>query len=301
MSNRQTVLALGFFDGLHIGHAALVNKAKQRAAELQADPAVLTFDVHPDTFVKKEPVELINSADDRKYIAKRYFDIEKLLYLHFNEETMHLPWQTFMENVVETYSTVHFVIGHDFCCGYRGEGKAEILREWCHRNGIGCDIIAPVLKDGIIISSSYIRELIRNGEVKKASEFLGHPHLLTDTVRTGFRIGRTMDFPTINMQFAEGVLTPKYGVYISCTRVQGKVLPSVTNIGLRPTFHGNHVTVETHLLDFSGDLYGETACVEFYEFLRPEQKFDNAEALMKQIQADVAKTKEYYLSNPTEA
>jgi len=294
MKQENTVIALGFFDGLHRGHAALLDRAKQRAAELGAEPAVLTFDIHPDTFVKKTQVELLNSAEDRRYIARRFFDIEKLFYIHFNNETMHLPWQEFIQDVQKTYHAVHFVIGHDFSCGYQGTGTAERIRGWCAAAGIGCDVIDAVVHDGIVVSSTYVRELIRNGEMDRATEFLGHPHLLTDTVRTGFRLGRTMDFPTINMQLKEGVLEPRRGVYASRVILDDGTHPAVTNVGRRPTFNGERTTVETHILDYSADLYGQLACVEFCRFLRDERKFDSPEALSRQIRMDAEMTREYF-------
>ena len=296
MKQGNTVIALGFFDGLHRGHAALLERAKLRAAQLGAEPAVLTFDIHPDTFVKKTQVELLNSAEDRRYIAQRFFGIEKLFYIHFNRETMCLPWQEFIEDVQQTYHAVHFVIGHDFSCGYRGAGTAERIRDWCGSAGIGCDVIDAVVHDGLVVSSTYIRELIRKGEVERAEEFLGHPHLLTDTVRTGFRLGRTMDFPTINMQLDEGVLEPRRGVYASRVILDDGVHMAVTNVGRRPTFNGERTTVETHILDYSADLYGKQACVEFCRFLRDERKFESPEALSRQIRFDTEMTREFFNS-----
>ena len=286
MGERKTVIALGYFDGIHIGHGALLNKAKERAGQLGAEPAVLTFDNHPDTFVKKVPVELINSAADRVYIIRKYYGIQQVFFLHFNDKTMRMDWKVFLEKIIETYGVVHFVVGHDFHFGYKGLGTAEVLQDYCAEQGLGCDVIPAVKKEDIIISSTYIRQLITAGEMERANAFLGHPHILTDTIRSGFRIGRTIEAPTINMQLQEHVIVPRHGVY--ATRV---LLPdgghfAVTNVGIRPTFNGERVTVETNILDFDGDLYGQPACVEFYRFLRPEQKFASAEALMAQIKQD---------------
>ena len=294
MDQKKTVIALGFFDGLHLGHAALLERAKLRASELGAEPAVLTFDVHPDTLIKNEPVALLNSAEDRRYIAKRFFGIEKLLYIHFDAETMRLPWQAFMENVSRAYGAVHYIIGHDFSCGHRGQGTAALVRDWCAEHAIGCDVIPPVTHGGILVSSTYIRALIRDGEMERAAEFLGHPHLLTDRVRTGFRIGRTMDFPTINMAFEEGVLVPRRGVYASRVLLPDGEHGAVTNIGMRPTFDGHRITVETHILDYAADLYGQRVCVEFCRFLRPERKFDTVDALRAQIRNDSEQARAYF-------
>ena len=298
MNERKTVIALGFFDGLHRGHAALLERAKARAEELGADSAILTFDVHPDTFVKGAGVELLNSAADRGYIARRFFGMERIFYIHFAADTVRMPWQDFMEDVRRRYNAVCFVIGHDFNCGWRGEGTAEKIAAWCAARSLGCDVIAPVTLGGVIVSSSHIRTLLRAGDMDGAADFLGHPHLLTDTVRTGFRIGRTMDYPTVNMRFEEGVLVPPHGVYIS--RVcfpDGASRGAVTNIGVRPTFDGARVTVETHILDYSADLYGERLCVELLRFRRPERRFDGPDALRAQIKEDVAAAREYFKQN----
>jgi len=289
MTEKKRVLALGFFDGIHVGHAALMEQTLRVAKKLGAEPAVLTFDEHPDTFVKKTRVELINSAADRSYILSRFFGIENVYFIHFNEQTMRMDWKEFIESIIAAYGAVHFVVGHDFCFGYKGLGTAKTLSEYCAENGLGCDIISPVIMDGVIVSSTYIRGLLKEGQVERANTFLGHPHLLTDTVRSGFRIGKSaLDAPTINMSFDDGVLVPKWGVYASRVLLPGGEYMGVTNIGIRPTFGGERVTVETNILDYSADLYGQRACVELHAFIRPERKFESAEALMYQIKRDCA-------------
>ena len=287
MAESKKVMALGFFDGIHIGHAALMQRAKAAAAALGAEPAVLTFDIHPDTFVRGENVELINSAADRRYILSRWFGIENVYFVHFNEQTMRMHWQDFIENIIDTYNAVHFVVGHDFCFGYKGQGTAKVLAEYCREHGLGCDIIEPVKRDGVVVSSTIIRSLLSEGEMAKANEYLGHPHVLTDSVRTGYRIGRsTLDAPTINMVFSEGVLIPRRGVYATRVVLPEGEFDAVTNIGVRPTFGGDRVTVETNILDYSADLYGKMVSVLFVDFIRPERKFDSAAELMAQIKRD---------------
>lgn len=292
MEKKKTVIAMGYFDGIHIGHGALLNKAKERAAQLGAEPAVLTFDNHPDTFVKKEPVELINSPTDRRYIIGKYYGIKNVFFLHFNELTMRMPWQEFIEQIIATYGAVYFVVGHDFKFGFKGQGTTEVLKSYCENHGLGCDIIPAVKKENIIISSTYIRSLIAEGNMERACEFLGHPHVLTDVIRTGFRIGRTMEAPTINMRFQENVIIPRWGVYATRVLLADGEHMAVTNVGTRPTFDGDRVTVETNILSFDGDLYGQNCCVEFYSFLRPEIKFESPAALMEQIRRDAEKARE---------
>ena len=286
MEHKKTVIAMGYFDGIHIGHGALLNRAKEVAVSLGAEPAVLTFDTHPDTFVKKQAVELINSPTDRRYVIEKYYGITNVFFVHFNERIMRMPWQDFLEQVIDTYGAVHFVVGHDFTFGFKGQGTAEILKNYCRENALGCDVIPAVKKENIIISSTYIRSLIAQGEMERACSFLGHPHVLTDVIRSGFHIGRTMEAPTINMRFQENVIIPRCGVYATKVLLEEGEYMAVTNVGTRPTFNGDRITVETNILSFDGDLYGQNCCVEFYHFLRPEIKFDSPEALMAQIRMD---------------
>ena len=297
MKEQKTVLAFGFFDGLHVGHAALMERAKERAAALGATAAVLTFDNHPDTFVHGTPVELLNSARDRDYILRRFFGIDRVYYIHFNAETMRMDWREFLEHTVAQYHVAHFVVGHDFRFGDLGLGTAALLREYCAAHGLGCDVIPAVLRDGAVVSSTRIRELVRTGEIGKANELLGHPHLLTDRVRSGFRLGRTMDYPTVNMRFEEGVLIPRRGVYAARVVLpDGTPKTAVTNVGVRPTFtdKGNDVTVESHIFDYDADLYGQRLTVEFHAFLRPERPFASAEELSAQIGRDAMAAKKYF-------
>ena len=188
------------------------------------------------------------------------------------------------------------VAGHDFHFGYKGEGNPERLRALCGQLGIGCDIIPKVEKDHITISSTYIRTLIAQGEMERANQFLGHPHTLTDTVAHGKKLGSTLGFPTVNLHFQPGVLVPAHGVY--ATRVyfeNGESRPAVTNIGVRPTVDdGDRVTVEGYILDFHGDLYGQTIRMEFYKRLRGERKFDSLEALKAEVMHNAQQTKEYF-------
>ena len=293
MTEQKRVIALGFFDGVHLGHAELLNTTKRRAAEYGLLPSVLSFDVHPDTLIYHRPVPLINSAADREGLIRRCFGIENVIFLHFSRHMMETPWREFLDSLIDELKIAWIVIGHDFCCGYRGEGKAELIRDYCAAKGVGCDILPALCQDGRVISSSWIRELIADGEIIKANELLGHPHTLSDFVHSGYHLGRKLGTPTINMFFSESVLVPCYGVYV--TRVfldGGESYSAVTNIGVRPSVSNEgKVSVESHLLDFSGGLYGRQARVEFYDFLRPEKKFDSFELLSEQIKKDAEKAR----------
>ena len=300
MTDRKRAMALGFFDGVHIGHAALLDKTKQRAAEIDAMPSVLTFDVHPDTLVFNAEVPLINSAIGRKNIINRCFGIDNVVFIHFNQKVMHMDWREFIDELINELDIAWLVVGHDFCFGYKGLGTAPRLKEYCAEKGVGCDIIEPVCRDGIVVSSTEIRKLIQNGEIEKANEYLGHPHMLSDTVRSGYHLGTKMGTPTINMKIPEGVIIPRHGVYAAKVILDdGSEHISVTNVGVRPTVSdAGAVSVESFILDFDGNLYDKQARVEFFSFLRDERKFDDISSLGEQIKCDAEKARAYFAKNP---
>ena len=305
MADIRRAIALGFFDGVHIGHGALLRKTTERAAKLGITPSVLSFDVHPDKLVFGKDVPLINSALGREEIIRRCYGIDDVIFIHFNQRMMHMPWQEFADTIIDELGLAWIVVGHDFCFGYRGEGTAEKLKAYCEQKGIGCDIIRAVTLDGRIVSSTYIRTLIADGDMEQAARYLGHPHTLQDTVHSGYHLGTKLGAPTINMDFPEGVIVPRHGVYAARVFLEdGSSHIAVANIGVRPTVSdGTRVNVESHLLAFSGNLYGRQARVEFYKFLRDEKKFDDYEELSRQIHRDADAARDYfrqYSSEPSD-
>ncbi len=298
MTERSRAVALGFFDGVHQGHAALLAKVKQRAAEQDLSPAVVTFDVHPDTLVFGKEVPLINSAPEREEIIRRIYGIDETVFLHFNRSLMQMPWQEFIVSLVEELRISAVVVGHDFSFGFMGEGTPERLTAWCAERSISCDVIPAVRVDGRIVSSTEIRTLIAEGEIEEANRLLGHPHTLSDVIHSGYHLGTRLGSPTINMAFPAGVIIPRHGVY--ATRVfldDDTDYIAVTNVGVRPTVSDEaRVSVESHLLDFEGNLYGRHARVEFCHFQRPEKKFETVEELSKQIKEDAAETRFWFTS-----
>ncbi len=293
----RTVIALGFFDGVHRGHGALLQKTVQRAGELGAEPVVFTFDRPPKEVVTGQPVYLINSAEDRQGLIRRLYGIERVILAPFDHEMMTMSWEDFVTKLLaERCGAVHLVAGHDHRFGHRNAGNAQLLREKCARLGLGCDIIPEVTYDGITVSSTYIRTLVEAGDVERAAEFLGHRHCLSRTVEHGQRIGRTIGIPTVNLTMPPHVLAPAHGVYI--TRVylpDGRSFAGVTNVGTRPTVSDSAaVSVETYLLDFDGDLYGQTIRLDFCRRLRSERKFPSLEELRQQIQANIDETRAYF-------
>ncbi len=299
----QTVIALGFFDGVHRGHGALLEKAVQRARELGAEPVVFTFDRPPKEVVTGKPVFLINSPEDRRGLVKRLYGIERIILAPFDREMMTLPWDAFVEQkLVRELNAVHLVAGHDHRFGHKNQGTPQLLQEKCRELGLGCDIIPKVEIDGITVSSTYIRELVESGDVETAARFLGHRHCMTQTVGHGQRLGRTIGIPTVNLTVPGHVLTPKFGVYVSRVYLpDGRSCAGVTNVGTRPTVsQGDAVSVETFLLDFDGDLYGQDIRLEYCKRLRGEVKFDSLEALREEIQKNIRQTRAYFEENGAE-
>ncbi len=298
MEQAKRVIALGFFDGVHLGHAALLKTAVKRAAELDAVPAALTFDRHPDEVILSgSRTPLINSAADREGLMRRLYGVEEVLFARFDRALMRMDWRDFVTGyLARERGAVHLVAGHDFRFGYRGEGTPQRLKALCAELGLGCDIVPRVELDGVTVSSTYIRSLIAQGEVEEAARFLGHPHVLSGPVIHGRGLGHQMGTPTANLALPEGVLSPAFGVY-ACRAVlpDGTVRPAVTNVGVRPTVSDAHtVSVEPWILDFGGDLYGRTIRLEFHRQLRPERKFASVEELRAAILQNAAQTRAYF-------
>lgn len=296
MSEVKRAIALGFFDGVHIGHGALLSKTKERAEQIGGIPSVLSFDVHPDNLVFGVNVPLINSAAGRKEIIRRCYGIDNVVFIHFNKHVMQMPWEEFAADIIEKLNIGWIVCGHDFNFGHKGQGTAVKLKEYCEARGIGCDIISAVNLDGLTVSSTHIRALVAEGKMEEARRYLGHPHCLVDTVHSGYHLGTKMGTPTINMRFPDGVIIPRHGVYAAKVYLEdGSSHVAVTNIGVRPTVSDeNTVSVESHLLDYSGNLYGSQARVEFYSFIRPEMKFADFRELGEQIKRDAQTAREYF-------
>ena len=294
---KKRVIALGFFDGIHIGHSALMRRTIEIGETKDLIPSVITFDSHPLSLVSGKAVPLINSPEDRAGLIHRVFNIDDIVFLHFDKQTSRMPWDDFINNIIKDFGARHLVAGYDFHFGSGGVGNSVLLKQKCDELSVGCDIIPEVKYDGITSSSTYIRELISSGDMERANTFLGHPHVLTDIVRYGYRLGRKLGTPTINMRFDEGVLLPAFGVYATLVYLEdGSEHVGVTNIGVRPTIDSSNgmVTAETHILNYQGNLYGRQVRIEFYKRLRPEIKYDSTSELKAQIMKDCDCAQEFF-------
>ena len=301
MSQQEKVIALGFFDGVHLGHGALLRRTAEEAKRRGVASAVFTFDRPPKEVVTGIPCPLINSQEDRAGLVRRLYGVEQVIIAPFNAEMMKTPWDTFVtETLVKHLRAVHLVAGHDHRFGYKNAGNPALLTEKCRALGIGCDIIPKVELDGVTVSSTFIRSLLAAGDAETAERYLGHPHILTQEVRHGRQIGRTIGVPTVNMTAPERVMTPAHGVYAAAAVLpDGSRRIAVTNVGNRPTVNnGGDVTVESWILDFDGDLYGKPVRIEFHRRIRGEIRFPSLEALRGQIAADADAVRAYFRRHP---
>ena len=284
--NESTVIALGFFDGVHRGHGALLKMAVRRAQERGCRSAAFTFDRSPREFVTGKPVPLLTTPSERANIIRTQYGVQEVFVEPFDRNMMTMPWEDFIsELLVRKYHAVHLVAGHDFRFGHKNEGDVEKLRSYCAAHGLGCDIIPRVEKDGVTVSSTYIRSLLEAGEVRRAAEFLGHYFSVEGTVRHGEGIGKKSLFPTANLIPEEHIIALKRGVYATRAHLpNGETCVGVTNVGVRPTVSDkNTVTIETYLVGFDGDLYGQKLQLDFFDYLREEKKFSSTQELHDMI------------------
>ena len=308
MNNQRRVIALGFFDGVHLGHGALLRRVSERARELDAVPCAFTFDSSPAAALTGREVPLLTGVGDRTALMNRLYGIREVIVAPF-AQMQNMDWWDFVADYLQKeHRAVHVVAGHDFHFGWKGRGDPERLAAECARLGMGCDIIPRVELDGITVSSTHIRTLVAEGDMEEAARFLGHSHVLSGPVVHGNEIGRTIGVPTANLIVPKGVVTPAFGVYAARVWVcpdypdhqaylpgEGPYL-AVTNVGVRPTVNPtlSGVTVEPWILDYSGDLYGRTVWVEFHKQLRGERKFASVDELKAAILENAAQTRAYF-------
>lgn len=292
----KTIYALGFFDGVHIGHLALLKACRRLAEETGCKAAAVTFSSHPDTLVQGVTPKLINTIEDRVHLLKNA-GMDDVVVLPFDKKMQTMPWQEFLTCLVESYGAAGLVCGHDFRFGNRGKGNADLLAAYCKDNNMSFTVVPEQTLDGITVSSTHIRNLLEKGAMEEAGKFLGHPHILSGEVVSGRKLGRTLGIPTANLALPEETAMLPFGVYACKAMVDGQTYLAVTNIGNRPTVGGHRVTVEPWLLDFDGDLYGRHLSLAFYAFLRCEKKFPSLDALKEEISKNALQTRKFFENN----
>lgn len=285
-------LTIGNFDGLHLGHQNLITKLVQTCSKKNLTSAVLTFNPHPVQILRPQENYLINSYNDRAEMIKE-LDVNEIYEISFDRDFSTLDPLDFFEKYILTIPNLKLVIlGHDFCFGSQKSGDSKFLKELCEARQIEGIIHVPFLFENEIVSSSLIRKLIDLGDVDRAGDLLNRPYFISGTVVKGDGRGRKIGFPTANINFEPSLKVPANGVYVTRVQIQNMLFDSVTNIGFAPTFKDSpSLAVETHILDFCNDIYGESITVHFYKKLRDEKKFESVNDLITQIKLDVEQSK----------
>ncbi len=281
MSEIQSVAVFGTFDGLHMGHRAVLNAA---LAFKDLSPVAITFDEPPKRFVSGDFTPMLMSSDRKKELL-RELGFKTIEVLDF-EEIKNKPAEEFLDEMFKKFNIKVAVCGFNYRFGKNAEGNAEYLTSYCHAHGAEAVICPGTLFSGQIVSSTLIRTLIADGNIDFANTLLDSTFSFKSEVISGDKRGRTLGFPTINQQLDENLVVPKFGVYASTVKINGTLYPAVTNIGIRPTFILKKPLSETHIMGFEGDLYGKTVEIGLLKYLREETRFTSAESLITAVNSD---------------
>ena len=290
--------AFGAFDGIHLAHAKILDTAVERARALGVSAVACTFDPHPTAVLRPEkaPVPIATLEENLARIAERGLDAT--LVIPFTRDFSRMEAETFVdEALVRTLGAREVVVGFNHTFGSGARGTAVLLRELGVRRGFVTHVLPPLQVNGLTVSSSAIREALRDGDVEQARAFLGRPYSLTGTVRRGAGRGRTLGFPTANLK-PDRPLVLAAGVYAARARWEDRRAEAVVNIGYRPTFEESQYWVEAYLFDFAGDLYDRTLTLDFLGRIRAEMKFPGVEALTAQVRADMAEARRLLRAQP---
>lgn len=283
----NSVITLGKFDGLHRGHELLMSVMFDKARELNLKTVVFTFNIPPRKSVKAEEARVITTNMEKSLIFEST-GLDYLIECPFVPEVRNLEPEEFIKWMVEACKVKCFVVGTDFCFGHNRAGNYEVLQKFAKKYDYQVVVLDKIQDDGRDISSTYIRDEIEKGNMVKADFLLGYPYFIQGEIVHGNQLGRTIGIPTINIYMPEEKVVPKFGVYVSKVKINNKEYPAVTNVGRKPTIEGDNPTaLETHIIGFEGDVYGENAIIELLEFVRPEMKFNSVEELKNQMNQDV--------------
>ncbi|MBJ7610160.1 MAG: bifunctional riboflavin kinase/FAD synthetase [Candidatus Dormibacteraeota bacterium] len=281
------VLTIGNFDGVHRGHQALLDEVRVTAASMDAQTALLTFNPHPRCVLDPArcPQSLTTVAEKRDLLA--HGGLDRLVVLGFTREVSSWGAEQFCDLLGDAFDLRALVVGHDFALGHKRQGDIAFLRDYGARHGIAVMQVGEVRAEAGAVSSSRIRELVSAGDVTGAMLLLGRPYFMDARVEHGKEVGRHLGYPTANLSIATEKCLPQAGVYAMWVRVGGRWHMAATNVGYRPTFGGDRLTVEAYLLDFSGDLYDHDVRAVFVERLREERAYASVDELVAQIGRDV--------------
>lgn len=288
-SNYETAIALGNFDGVHIGHKYLIEDNIRKAMEVNLKPGVLLFNNHTKNVLKKnsKSVPILTSNEQKLKILKD-LGVEVVFTMDFNENVMKLSGEEFVENIIIDQLKAKLVtVGFDYRFGYKAMGDCRYLKDLGIKKGFKTNIITPITIDNEIVSSTKIRQLLMEGNIKKANKFLGRYYTIIGQVVKGSNRGTKLGFPTANISPVDNYTIPKIGVYKTITILEEQKYLSLTNIGFNPTFNEKKLKVENHILDFNSNIYGKTIEIMFVDFIREDIKFNTAEKLIEQIKKDI--------------
>jgi len=289
-----SVVSIGNFDGLHLGHQKILRGVAERAPAWGALAAAVTFEPHPLKVLRPEQAPPLLQTLEQKVAGFIELGLDAALVLNFNSALAALSPEEFVRRTLAGPLRANLVlVGHSFRFGKNQAGNAERLRDLGEKFGFAVEIVEPVIVDGEVVSSSVVRSAIADGRVARAARLLGRPFALTGRILRGTGRGGSLVFPTLNLA-PEQELLPKAGVYATETLVGARVYRSATNVGVRPTFDGGALGVESHLFDFSEDLVSGRIEVRFWERLRDEKKFSGPEELRQQISADLDQTRDFF-------
>jgi len=287
-------LAIGVFDGVHLGHQAVISTSARHAHSADGTPVVVTFDPHPAKVLRPDDAPHLLTATQHKIALIRQLGVGHLLIVEFNREFSKTPPEEFVSQLVANSKPLREIcVGHEWSFGKDRAGNLDLLKKLGARSHFNVVGIPPVTVNGNVVSSTAIRQAVENGDLKKAAEMLGREYSILGTVVHGAAVGNKIGFPTANLS-AHSEQFPPNGVYFAEAWIQGVQHHGVINLGFRPTVARGEAqrTLEIHLLDFNNEIYGEDVEVRFLKYLRPEKKFDSVEALRAQIEADVKQARE---------
>ena len=293
--NEDTAITLGTFDGLHIGHVKIIKQLVKDAKDRNLKSVVYTFKNHPLSL--NESIETPSTIFKLDYKTKilEELGVDILIFLNFNDEQKNIEPNYFIEEIlVKKLRMKHLVVGYDYHFGKKAKGDTELLIKSSRKYHYSYDIVDPIKKDYVRVSSTLIRKLLANGKIKDANYYLGRPYSLEGKVIDGEKIGRQIGYPTANLELDNNFAILRPGVYITKTLLDGEFYYSVTNVGFNPTLKQSDFSVETYILDFDQSIYGKHIRVDFYKKIRDELKFKDVEELKEYIRWDVYNTKKFF-------
>lgn len=289
----KTAISLGKFDGFHRGHELLMGHLTEKKKQ-GLSTVIFTFDIPPRKSVSNEEAKVLTTNEEKFHLFERA-GVDYVVECPFTPEIMYMEPETFIEKIVKQLHVGCIVAGEDFHFGHNRGGDYRTLQACAQKYGYEVIIEKKMKEDERDISSTFIREEIVKGNIKKANHLLGYPYFVTGSVCTGNQLGRTIGIPTANQLPPAEKLLPENGVYVTQTWLDGRKYPGITNVGCKPTIQGkNPVGVETHLFDFHEMIYGKVITVEFLERVRPERRFESVDALKEQMQRDIMTGKSYF-------